>query len=182
MALCRAFTVLAILQVIAVVVGWLFALGDIEVIVFLGPLLSLTALVILVVALLRRLWLGALFALAVPLLSVICFFTIFLNRWSPTDAYYPINSLIAAFALAHAAFCILVIRDVKRRMYRPEENFNYQFSIGGIMIFTGFVAATLGLQRAFGFTGLAVGVVLWYLMIIAWYVWTEPRQAVKTTP
>jgi hypothetical protein len=80
MALRRAFILLAVLQVIAVLVGWLFALGDIEVIVFVGPLLSFTALVILVVALLRRLWLGALFALAVPLLSVLCFFTTLLNE------------------------------------------------------------------------------------------------------
>jgi hypothetical protein len=173
----RLFTGLAVFQCAATMVGWLAALGNIEAIVFLGPLLSCTGIVIFIVALFRRHALGALFGLAVPELSVICFLAINLNSWSPKEAYYPINSVIAVFVLAHAPLCVFVIRDAQRRQLRPEETFNYQFSIAGIMTFTGFVAGTLGLQRALGFSGLTLAVLLWHVVVIAWYVWTvSPRK------
>jgi hypothetical protein len=172
----RLFTGLAVLQCVATMVGWLAALGNIEAIVFLGPLLSFTGIVIFVVALFRRHTLGALYGLAVPELSVICFLAIYLNRWSPKEAYYPINSVIAVFVLAHAPLCVFVIRDAQRRQLRPEEKFNYQFSIAGIMTFTGFVAGTLGLQRALGFSGLTLAVLLWHVLVVAWYIWTISPQ------
>lgn len=182
MASLRLFTLLAILQCAGTMIGWLAALGNIEAIVFLGPLLSFSGFVLFVIALLRRHRLGAIFALAVPTLSVICFVTIYFNHWSPTEAYYPINSVIAVFVLAHAPLCALVIRDAERRQFRPDEKFNYQFSIAGIMIFTGFVAVTLGLQRALGFSGLTLAVLLWHVVVVAWYFWTEPpRKAADAT-
>lgn len=173
----RVFTGLAVLQCVATLVGWLAALGNIEAIVVLGPLLSFSGLVIFVISWLRGHTLGALYGLAVPELSVICFLTIYLNDWSPAQAYYPINSVIAVFVLAHAPLCAFVIRDARRRLLRPEEKFSYQFSIAGIMTFTGFVAGTLGLQRALGFSGLTLAVVLWHVVVVAWYVWTvSPKK------
>jgi hypothetical protein len=176
----RLFAVFVFLHTLATMVGWLAALGQIRAIVFLGPVLSLTGLAISVMALFRGHRLGVWFGLGVPALSLFCLVTIAGNRWSPAQAYYPINSVIAVFVLAHAPLCGLVIRDAQRRLLKPGEKFHYQFSIAGIMTFTAFVAATLGLQRALGFSGLTLAVLLWHVVVIAWYWWTEPaREAGK---
>lgn len=182
MASLRLFTLLAAGQCLATLVGWLAALGSIRAIVVLGPLLSLTGVVIAVHGLLRQHRLGVLYGFAVPALSLLCFCLIFFNRWSPHEAYYPINSLIALFVLAHAPACVLVVRDARRRSFAADEKFNFQFSIRGIMLFTAFVAATLGLQRALGFSGLTLSVLLWHVVVIAWYWWTEPPRTATPTP
>ncbi len=174
MTVLRIFNLLAVLQVIGVLIALLFAWGNIESIVFSGPLLSVTGLVLFVVSLFWRLWLGAMFAAAVPLLSVTCFATIATNRWSPTEAYYPINSVLTAFALIHVPLGMLAIRDVRRRVLRPADQFQYQFSIGGMMIATAAIAVTLGLARAIGLIGLPLAVVLWHVVVIGWHLWTSP--------
>ena len=80
----------------------------------------------------------------------------------------------------HAAKIAAPERDAQRRLLRPKEKINYQFSIAGIMTFTGFVAGTLGLQRALGFSGLTLAVLLWHVVVIAWYVWTVSPRKIAT--
>jgi hypothetical protein len=179
MASFRLFAGLAVLQTLLVLIGWLAALGDIEVIVVLGPLLSLSGFVLTVVAWWRGHPLGSLFGLSVPFLSTLCFTLIVRNSWTPGQAYYPINSVIAVFILAQAPLCALVIRHAQGQLIGAAKS-GYQFSIAGIMLFTSFVAVALGLQRAMGFGGLVLAVLLWHVVVISWFVWTPPRKPQAT--
>lgn len=182
MASYRLFSLFAILQASAAMFGFLAALVDIEAIVFAGPILTLTGLFIAFVAFLRKHRLGVLYGLGVPELSVLCFATIALNRWSPQQAYYPINLMIAVFVLVNAPACALVVRDAQQRLSRPTEKIHYQFSIAGIMSFTAVVAAMLGLQRMLGFSSLTFAVLLWHLFVIGWYWWTQPPRRAEQRP
>ena len=158
-------TVLVLLHSAGVLVGWLMSLGDIEQILYLGPILSGSGIVICLLALLSRSWTCFALGLGLPVFSIACFLLIYGLTWSPSDAYVPINSLIAAYAVIHAPFCCWAFLESSDVEMPRNSTGAFQFSISGIMVLTAIVAVSLGSYRAMGFQGIAVAMLIWYGLV-----------------
>lgn len=160
------FSILIVMQTILVVGGAVAALGEIERIIWIGPILSVTGLVIALVAWLRGQRWGVAFGMGVPMLSVLFLFLINALEWSPDEAYFPVNAMIAVFVLLNAPLSRLAVHEAVAGT--PLIPAKLQFSIGAIMWLTACIAITLGLQRAWGWYGISVALLLWQGLIVYW--------------
>jgi len=101
---------------------------------------------------------------------MLCFFLINGLGWSPSEAYKPINSILAVYALLNAPLCGIAVSETFGESALFPAKRPLQFSIGGVMLLTTLIACSFGLQRAFGWSGVATAMILWQAIVAVWFI------------
>ncbi len=137
---------LIVIQVVGVLLAAGFAFDEIESIVFSGPVLSLTSLVIAAASFRACRPAGFYFGLATPTFAILCFAVICGQEWSPAEAQRPVSRCSAVFAIGLALAGIRASIESRQepRAARPRR---LQFSIAALLWLTLFTAVLLSLFR-----------------------------------
>ena len=90
----RTILIQSTVMLIGVPVAWYW----IESIIFSGVIFTISGVFVAVQSWRHSNSLGQLFGLSAPLLSLALFTLINVNEWSPGEAYYPVNQILAMYA------------------------------------------------------------------------------------
>jgi hypothetical protein len=90
--------VLAILKMVAIGIGTVAALIDIESIVATGPIISLLGLPVAIISIRNARYLGIVFGLSGLAITIACFLLIFNLQWSPHEAQMPVSAIGVCYA------------------------------------------------------------------------------------
>lgn len=161
---------LVIAHVIGLMIATVFAWHEIRSIVWSGPILTLTGLTIALISYRKNRPAGLYFGLAAPTVAVICFSLICGLQWSTDEALVPVGMVLTCFS----AICILTIRHAFREISRSrqlEQVLPLQFGIGSLLWAMFFVALFFGFVRSRSSFGVAVIMLVAYLLFAWRLVW-----------
>lgn len=137
---------LIVIQVVGVLLAAGFAFDEIESIVFSGPVLSLTSLVIAAASFRACRPAGFYFGLATPTFAILCFAAICGQEWSPAEAQRPVSRCSAVFAIGLALAGIRAWIESRQERLAARTR-RLQFSIAALLWLMLFTALLLSLFR-----------------------------------
>ncbi len=134
------------IQILGVSIAVLAATVEIGSIIFSGPILSVTGLVLAVLRrhdanLARRL-----FGLSAPLVAILCFLLIFFRSWSPQDAAQPITTLLFFYEVQFLPVGLAGLFRIIATLSQPINCPGPQFSLRSL--FSVVLSAAVGLATA----------------------------------
>lgn len=121
---------------------------DIESIVGSGPILSLTGLALAIGAWkTRRSRTGLLFGLSAGAMTVAVFLLIFLRRWSPDDAKYPVPLILIGYEYLIAPVALLAAHELRQENATVLPGRHVQFNLRELLLVTTFLAIVFAAIR-----------------------------------
>ncbi|MGD9724582.1 MAG: hypothetical protein AB7O59_04045 [Pirellulales bacterium] len=176
------FAAAVILLQALIVMGAVIAGGiDIESILFSGPLASIVGLVSAALAYRSGRVIGLYFGLTPPAISLAVCTWISTMRWGPSSAQRPVFTLLLLIALPLLAAAYQAWRELQSAAKSPPQRLRFQFSVATLLVTTTAVAIPFGLGRAGLGAGLAVGLLLGYLLFAGAIAWKFHRQQSTST-
>ncbi len=156
---------LLVAQVAAILVAVVIAVIEIESIVFSGPLLSISGLLITFLSFRRDRLLGLLFGLSAPTVAAFCLFVIATLEWGPAEAHWPVAALLVLYGFFSIPAGVLAALD-RPTPASERRRASSQFSIAAMLVLMFLLAVVLGFAQAAGDKGLAAGISLAYLVVL----------------
>jgi hypothetical protein len=133
---------------LGVLAAAIVAVFEIESIVFTGPVLGFTGLLIAVFSFRARRRIGFGFGLTATAAAILWFAIIVSLSWSPGTAHRPVSTFLILFALTSIPWSTFSVSELFSPHGRAAARF--QFGLGTMLLITFFEASYLGILRAFG--------------------------------
>lgn len=161
----KLIAALVLIQMVGTVAAVVAAVVDIETILTTGPVLTLIGCVIVILCFRKAHSLGLYFGLSVPSISVLCFSVIYGLKWAPGDAAVPISCLLIVFAVLSLPLGVLALRRIPH-ITHAKRPLKMQFSLADLLGLMLVVSLPLGLNQTFAEPGLAIGLLMTYLVLL----------------
>ena len=165
----KLIAALILFQLVGVFAAVVAAVVEIETIPWTGPVLTLFGFVIVIRCFRWDHSLGFYFGFSAPSISVLCFSMIYGLSWGPRDAAMPISCLLIVFAFLSVPLGVWALRRMShvRHAKRP---LKMQFSLADFLGLMLVVSLPFGLNQTLAEPGLAIGLLMSYLVVFAYCV------------
>ena len=160
---------LILFQLVGIFAAVVAAVVAIQTILWTGLPLTLIGFVIVICCFRRDHSLGFCFGFFVPSISVLCFSMIYGLEWGPGDAAVPISCLLVVCAFLSVPLGVLALRRMPQTM-QAKRPLKMQFSLADLLGLMLVVSLPFGLNQTLAQPGLAIGLLMSYLVVFAYCV------------